>query len=677
MDMKFLSFLITFLYTILLSYPEVRAENQMERWQDVTNFIENRNYDNAIDKLKNQLKLEKDPLTIAEIHYMIGYIYFEYKHDYDKAKSAYDEAIDIGTKYPSQEIDGYVILSKMAIANIYRHTGKYDLAIREYKKIAEQYPKTDYAKTALKHVNGIESSLLKIQQYKDIAEKYQDSEFSVGFHLDIAELFLSPNGLNNPYNAIQEYTKIVENFPNSQMSAEALLRIGNIYKRELNNPEKAIETYQKLLDGQFATTRIAAEALFAIGTIYYSGLHDYRKAIDAFNELISNYPTYWKYPACIYWLGLCYEQIKDYDNAIKKFELFINMYPDNKDPVWLADIGRFGEKDVKSKIKSKIDELKIAEQNTLLSKAEQLRLQGRYSQSLAIYHEIMIKYPQIIDKVKAQAEILRYLSEIEVCQEKVARKDEGSPSAQFRIAEIYEQELQDFDKALKEYELITESYPGTIWSAESLFRIGSLYSGTTAIKSVKKNLSAQDYKKAINVYRKLIEEYPKTYLAAEAQYQIAEIYNSKMKDYIKAIEEYEKLINNYPKREFYMGEGYKDSLSDSAQFKIGRIYYEKLRNYDMALEIFKKFINEYPDSCRKASAYAFLAAIYETQKKEDDAIKSLERVIQLISKSNVQSNFFITNSLYEVKRREDGKGISDIRQNILDQIKVKVASLQN
>ncbi len=179
----------------------------VEPWQDVTSFIENRDYNNAIDKLKDQLSVEKDPQKIAEIYYMIGYIYFEYKHDYAKAKDAYDEVISIGIKYPSQEISDYVILSRMAIANIYRYTGKYDLAISEYKKIAGQYPKTGYAQTATRHINGIESSLLKIQRYKEMAEKYRDSEFAAGFHLEIAELFLSPNGLNNPHSAVQEYTK--------------------------------------------------------------------------------------------------------------------------------------------------------------------------------------------------------------------------------------------------------------------------------------------------------------------------------------------------------------------------------------------------------------------------------------------------------------------------------------
>ncbi len=673
---------ITFLSTLLISislcfYAEISAESFEKPWQDVSVFIENRDYDTAIDKLQDQLDKAKDPKDKAEIYYMIGYIYFEHKHDYDKAKSVYDKVISLGAKYPSQEVNDYVILSKMAIADIHRHKGKYNLAIDEYKKIAQEYPKTNYAKSALKHINGIESSLIKIKQYREMVEKYVDSEFSAGFQLEIAELFLSPNGLNNPYRAIQEYTKIVERFPNSQVSAEALLRIGNIYKRDLNDPEKAISAYQNLLEGQTAGTKISAEAIFNIGTIYYSSLHDYIKAISAFKKLISTYPTYWKYPACIYWLGMCYEQIKDYDNAIKTFELFVSMYPDNKDPVWLADIGRFGEKDVKTKIKAKIDELKKTEQNALLSKAEQLRRDGKYSQSLSVYHEIIGKYPQIAEKVKAQTEILRYLSEIEICQEMVAEKGEGSPSAHFRIAEIYENEMQDFDKALKEYEIIAENYPGTIWAGESLFRIGSLYSGARNVKSLKRNPDVKDYEKAIIIYRRLIEEYPKSYLAASAQYQIAEIYYNNLKDYTKAIEEYKTFINSYPKREFYMGEGYKDSLSDSAQFMIGRIYYEKLQNYDMALKSFNKFINDYPDSCRKASAYAFLAAIYEAQRNEEYAIKSLEQVIQLISKSNVQSNFFITNSLYDIKKRENGKSGSDLRQNILNQIKVKVASLQN
>lgn len=674
--MKVAFYFLSTLLVFLCSYEGIKAENFDEPWQDVVGLIENRDYISAISKLREQLNMKKTPEDRTKIYYMIGYIYFEYEHDYDKAKNAYNEVIGIGTEHPSQEISDYVILSQMAIADIYRHTGRYDSAIDEYRKIASKYPKTGYAQTALKHINGIESSLIKVKQYREMAEKYQDSEFSAGFQLEIAELLLSPNGLNNPHDAIKEYTKIVETFPNSQISAEALLRIGNIYKRDLSDPERAIAAYQKLLEEQFAGTKIVAEALFGIGMIYYSSLHNYTKAIDAFQKLISTYPTYWKYPACIYWLGMCYERLKDYDNAIKTFELFNSMYPDNKDPVWLADIGKFGEKNVKTKIKLKIDELRKTEQNALLLRAEQLRLQGKYKQSLSIYHEAIGKYPQIAEKVKAQTEILKYLAEMEVCQEIVNRKDESSPSAQFRIAEIYEYDMQDLEKALIEYESIAENYPGTFWGAKSLFRIGYLYS-TTNVKSVKRKLSTKDYEKAISVYRRLIREYPKTYLAAEAQYQIGEIYNNKLKDYVRAIEEYENFINNYPKREFYMGEGYKDSLSDEAKFKIGRIYYEKLQNYDMALKSFKTFINDYPDSCRKASAYAFLAAIYETQKNEEDAIKSLEQVVQLISKSNVQSNFFIANSLYEVKKKDNSKSGSDIRQNILNQIRVKVASLQN
>jgi len=486
--------------------------------------------------------------------------------------------------------------------------------------------------------------------------------------------------LNNPEKAIKEYKKIAKEYSNSQIGAEALLRIGNIYRRILIKPVDAIATYQGILESPFATSKLGAEAIFGIGMSYYNDMQDYIKASEAFKKLLNDYPTYWKYPAGIYWLGMCHEKLGDYENAIRNFELFYEIYPD-EEPVWLADIGRFGEKDVKPRIRIKIDELKKTEPSMRWNKAEELLSQGSYIESLSAYQELISKHPdsEYSQRAKIQADKIKYLAEIQICKEKIKRKDISAPASQYRIAEIFETQMQDYLRAIEEYEKLVSEYPGTYWSAAALYRIGFIYSRTDSSKVIPfkadykiRDQKIPDYRKAIEIYNRLISEYPGTYIAAEAQYQIGEIYTNNIGDHNKAIEEYGKFVKKYPRRNFYMGEGYKDSLADEAQFKIGKIYYENLRDYDMALKAFRAFTEEYPDSCRKAAAYSYIAAILEKINEPTSSVNFLEQAIQLISDSHIQTSFFLTNSFYDVKPSKN----LNVQQDIIRQLKQRAYKIK-
>ncbi|MCK4754299.1 MAG: tetratricopeptide repeat protein, partial [Calditrichia bacterium] len=71
---------------------------------------------------------------------------------------------------------------------------------------------------------------------------------------------------------------------------EALLEIENLYRRRLENYEKAIETL-KLYADQFPQREDAAERLFDAGDIYSDDLNNKQAAIDTYNEVINKFPT--------------------------------------------------------------------------------------------------------------------------------------------------------------------------------------------------------------------------------------------------------------------------------------------------------------------------------------------------------------------------------------------------
>lgn len=652
-----------------------------EPWSDIVRLIDEGKYTDAIDKLQSYSKSSLEPEHLAEIQYRVGFIHHEYTHNYDKALEAYQKVVDLGKKLKSpSELEPYLALSHMSIAGIYRRTERYKDAIKIYKEIAAAYPEMVFADVANRDIKGIQDGLEEIKLHKQTISEHPGTEFAAEAQFEIAELYLSVQNLSSPQRAIQEYSKLVDQYPNSRRAAEAQLKIGDAYRTLLHKPVEAIAAYQKLVQGQFAVSKLRAEALFWIGRTYYSDLHDYRKALEAFNSFVQDYPAYWKFPAAIYWQGMCYEQLEDYDNAITAFSMFVQICPE-EEIGWLADIGRLGERNVKERIESEIEDLRVQAPEAKWREAERLRSSEKYREALFTYRELMNKYPdsEYYEKAKVQADDVKNLAEIQIHQDIIRREGIEASASQYRIAEIYEIEMQDFPRAIKEYEKVAANYPDTYWATDALYRMGLIYSGANSsdTRLIKSRQSMKpDYRKAIEKYRQLIKEYPDTYMAAKAYYQMGEIYRTHLENYKDALEAYTKVVEEYPRQNLYVGDGYKDSLADEAQFKIGRLYYENLLDYDMALKTFRQFLNDYPESCRTAAAYSFVAAIQEKQKNRKGAVDSFERIIDIIVDSDVQNSFFIRDALHGGRSLGSGQSQFELQRDIIKQIRQKISYLQ-
>lgn len=672
--------IIAFIPLLLPEYTI--ADNDEGLWPDISEFISSRNYKGAIDKLNDYLKSADQPEHKALIYYQIGSIYYEYIHDYNQAILSFQKVLYIkqSVENPSEELQGYTAVSQTLIADSYRRLGNYDKAIDEYRNIAKQYSGTRYSKTAESNIRGILNALKEIEFYNRIIANQPSSDISARIQFEIAELF-SPQNLNNPEQAIKEYMKVVEKYPDNPKSIEAQLKIADIYRYVLHSPEDAISAYQQILDRHYVTDKMSAEAMFQIGMIYYNDLRQYSKASEIFTRFLREYPIYWKFPAGVYWQAMCYEQLKDYDSAIESFELFIQIYPEGESRL-LADIGRLGEKDLEGIISKKIEELKKLAPKAKWERAEIFNASGNYRSALNIYREIMAKYPdsEYAKDAYIKAKNMEILTELQMCQEIAKSKSQDAPQAQYKTGEIYETVLQDYPRALKEYETVVTEYPNTYWSAEALYRMGSIYSGNIPSRSksdrnIRKTVKL-DYTKAIEKYTQLTRQYPNMYRSAEAHYQMGEIYRVYLKDYTKALDEYDKVIKNYPKITYQEREGFKDSLADQALFKIGKVYYENVKDRVKALDIFSRFVNDSPDSCRKAAVYSYISAIQEEQKDYDSAINTIEKIIDMIVEGNVQSLYFVRDSAYGIKIADGEITSLEVQREIIKRLRQKIMQLQ-
>jgi len=97
---------------------------------------------------------------------------------------------------------------------------------------------------------------------------------------------------------------------------------------------------------------------------------------------------------------------------------------------------------------------------------------------------------------------------------------------------------EEFEGAVKYYDELVETYPGSPFCSEALYRAGIIYSNPLGESS-----------KAISRLKRVIDEYPLSKFTPQSQFMIGFIYANTLSDTVKAKEEYEKFINKYPDHE--------------------------------------------------------------------------------------------------------------------------------
>lgn len=185
---------------------------------------------------------------------------------------------------------------------------------------------------------------------------------------EVDKLFAEAEALNRPgtkEQSLDRFEKIVQKHPNSNRLPKIYLRMGGL-ARQIEQPEKAIEYYQKIIDT--APDYSPARVLYELGHAYVA-LKDYPKALATYQEIIDRWPDTemalqaghtkgghhyglagrgidptgyeqaiaeyrkvvehdvdtnnhhhkWKASA-VYWIGMAYLEMRRYDEAIAAFQ---------------------------------------------------------------------------------------------------------------------------------------------------------------------------------------------------------------------------------------------------------------------------------------------------------------------------------------------------------------------
>lgn len=223
----------------------------------------------------------------------------------------------------------------------------YQNAIKTYRQAIQEFPGSQKAAQAQVNIGNIYFyKLYDIDkgwpEFLEINEKnYPDLKFRVG---EIKKLLIDTNKTREEINEhiafisqsqkrkIPEHSKVtgyeIYGVKEDQV-AQSFLAVGRKW-RDLKNYPKAIEAYRILINRLSLRNREVAQARFGIAEIYQFDLHRYFEAVDAYEEYIKYHPTDFRREEAVYNLAICYESLKDYEDAYTYYKIYRDTYPEGK-----------------------------------------------------------------------------------------------------------------------------------------------------------------------------------------------------------------------------------------------------------------------------------------------------------------------------------------------------------
>jgi TolA-binding protein len=188
-------------------------------------------------------------ILIPQALFQVGLLQYQETRDYQLAK---DTFVSLISAHPENTVAGD---AQFYLAELYQEKlDNQDEAVATYRVLVETYPDNRYAVESLKRV-------AQIMEDKD-----------------------------NFQEAVASYYQIYELYPQNFYTPEALLEIESIYRRKLDNYEKAIETL-KLYANQFSEKEDAAERLYDAAELYIDELNNKQAGIDTYHEVINKFPS--------------------------------------------------------------------------------------------------------------------------------------------------------------------------------------------------------------------------------------------------------------------------------------------------------------------------------------------------------------------------------------------------
>ena len=448
------SFDLANLYSLTMQYKEAAEEylsivlKNPEQYQIVQNGL--LSYINKVDALQKTMnvfenKRDEDNINLS---YLLASLYMQGKM-YEKAYAIYSE---IDSKLKSKGIE----LLKFA-QDLY-NDHQYELGAKVFGNIIDRYPSSPIISSAkLGYAKTLEANL---DDEKNGETEWKPFSFNkTGDPKKVNEI-------------ITNYGEIVKIYPNSEPANEALLRIGNLKNKRLNDLEGAKEILDKLIKNA-PNTKFAIKSYEELGDIYLKE-GDIEKSKEMLQKLIqnSNIPEEEKNYARYKEARICFYE-GNFGSGRELVSNIIRNYKDNNtnNALELALLLNTMVNDSSNLV--------------IFASAELLSEQRKFSQAREKY---------LIISQNPQAFVLQNLAKLRVAEMDLA--------------------LDNYDSSIKLLQEVVDEKEKNIYSDKALYLQGNIY-----------QFAKKDIPKAIEIYESLLAKFPNSIYLDDARESINKLKN--------------------------------------------------------------------------------------------------------------------------------------------------------
>ena len=163
-----------------------------------------------------------------------------------------------------------------------------------------------------------------VLSYKAVIAKYPDSKQTEQAYEALANMY--DQDMHDYSNAVKTYDAIVARYKDDPVVLRSLQAQALIYQNKTNQPLEAIAAYKKLAnifkgkEGLTALLQAEKLAQFTVG--------DWKLSIDINERIINSYPDSDEAPKALFANAGTYEEkLKDREQALKLYQLFVEHYP--------------------------------------------------------------------------------------------------------------------------------------------------------------------------------------------------------------------------------------------------------------------------------------------------------------------------------------------------------------
>ena len=193
---------------------------------------------------------------------------------------------------------------------------------------------TSFERTPKRYLDMAEQKLLSddylgaVRDFEKITEEYSNSRIVPEAHYWVG--VISHLYLNKPQKAIDSFQKTIQGSGGAGRDRALAARwyLAEIYEKKLNKPKEAIAQYEKIMQ-ESADPEKVLESRYRVGELYFD-LGDYEQARAEWDLLVKKNPKSRWAPAALYRQGSIYFIKGKCKEALAFYQRLLNDYPEKE-----------------------------------------------------------------------------------------------------------------------------------------------------------------------------------------------------------------------------------------------------------------------------------------------------------------------------------------------------------